>query len=187
VRKALGVVAVAVVLGIGVLLATQRFSDGPPGLGPLSGGPLRSGPLVTDASAEWPPPLESGRAIELQLVEPPTSRLTGALVHEGQLYVPCDLGFLYRRSPGAAFRFIGGLIRAAKHWHEEAERDGRVVLRIAGKRYERKAVRVIDPELLATLRAIAEQRAGKYFGGDLLPVAGDPEAIWFFRIDPRPS
>ena len=55
------------------------------------------------------------------------------------------------------------------------------------QRYELQAVPVTAPELLATLRSIAEQRAGKYFGGDLLPIAGDPEAIWFFRIDPRAS
>jgi len=58
------------------------------------------------------------------------------------------------------------------------------VLRVDGKRYERLAVRVTDPELLATFRGRVEKAAEQYFGS-LLPEEADPEAIWFFRMDPR--
>ncbi len=148
------VALVAVLVGIGVV---ARFSDGP--IGPFPGGPLRAGSLVSEPDVDWSfVDWESrpGRIVELQLVEPPSSRTTGILVHEGQLYVSADLGFIWRRLPGPG-RGVLFVIWGFKQWHEEALRDGRVVLRIDGKRYERQAVRVTDPE-----------------------------AIWFFRMDPRP-
>ncbi len=172
---------------VGTVLVVQRVSDGP--IGPLAGGPLRAGALVSDPNVDWSF-LGSGGEIVLQLVEPPRSRTTGSLVYRGQLFVPCDLGFLWRRIPSAGFRFFAAAIDLVKRWHEDALRDGRVVLRISGKRYERQAVRVTDPELLAALRSIAEERAKRYMSargaGGLLDAPGDPEAIWFFRMDPRP-
>lgn len=177
------VAAALVVVLIGTVLVAQRVSDGP--MGPISGGPLRTGPLVSDADADLS--AFPGGEIELQLVDPPGSRTTGALVHDGQLYVPCDLGFIWRRVPSTRFRFILSAIYRVKRWHEDALRDGRVVLRIKGNRYERQAVRVTDPELLATLRSNLEAGAEKFFSpsGLLKDVPADPEAIWFFRMDPR--
>jgi hypothetical protein len=125
------------------------------------------------------------RYLELQLVDPPHSRTTAYLLHDGQLYVPADLGFLSRRMPNGAMRFVGGIISSVKHWHEDAARDGRVVLRAAGKRYERQAVRVTDPEICSALRAQMEAGVPKAFGAPLLDEPADPDAIWFFRMDPR--
>src|SRR5882672_9701764 len=147
------VAAVLAVLLVATVLVAQRVSDGP--IGPLGGGPLRTGTLVTEPNVDWSF-LGGGKELELQLVEPPRSRVTGSLVYEGQLFVPCDLGFFWRRIPSAGLRWIGGAIYSVKRWHEDALRDGRVVLRIGGKRYERQAVRVTDTELLATLRSIFE-------------------------------
>ena len=184
-RRALGYAAV----GFGVLVlallalvfAAGRFADGP--LGPIAGGPLRSGELVTAPVREWP--IDGGAQVELQLVEPPHSRTTGALIYEGKLYVPCDLGFIWRRLPSAGMRGIARVLWTVKHWHEDALRDGRVVLRIGGKRYPGQAVRVEDPATLAALRAIMEDRAAKYMHATLTDAPADPDAIWFFRIDPR--
>ncbi len=180
---ALVAVFVAVLVGTGVV---ARFSDGP--IGPFPGGPLRTGSLVSEPDVDWSfVDWESrpGRIIELQLVEPPKSRTTGILVHEGQLYVSADLGFLWRRvsSPVRGVLFV---IFLFKRWHEEALRDGRVVLRIDGKRYERQAVRVTDPEVFAALSSRVQEgavRAGLALGESLPP---DPDAIWFFRMEPRP-
>lgn len=179
-RVGLGV-GLAVVLASAALFVASRFSDGP--LGPIAGGPLRSGELVTDANVDWV--AVGAREVELQLVDPPRSRRTGSLVLDGQLYIPCDLGFIWRRIPSAGFRAIARVLWAVKHWHEDALRDGRVVLRIAGKRYERQAVRVTDPEVLAKLRALMETNAARYLKVTLSDEPADPEAIWFFRIDPR--
>ena len=186
-RVAIAAAAVIVLL-VGTLYIAHKVADGP--IGPISGASLRAGELVTDPNVDWEAvlasrPNESRGGIELELVATGESRTTGAFAHEGQLYVPCDLGFLWRRAPSAAFRLIGGLLYSVKHWNQDAERDGRVVLRIAGKRYERQAVRVTDPAQLVTLRAITEEKASKFFPEPLLDVPGDPEAIWFFRMDPR--
>lgn len=170
----LGAIALAVFL-------VGRFADG--ALGPIAGGPLRSGELVTGPVTAWP--IDGGAQIELQLVEPPHSRTTGALVYEGKLYIPCDLGFIWRRLPNAGMRGIARVLWTVKRWHEDALRDGRVVLRIGGKRYAGQAVRVEDPATLASLRAIMEDRAAKYMRTTLTDAPADPEAIWFFRIDPR--
>lgn len=182
-RVAAMVAAGSIVLLIAAVLVAQRVSDGP--MGPISGGPLRAGELVTDANVDWS--YFPGGEIELQLVEPAGSRITGAFVHERELYVPCDLGFIWRRVPSTRFRLILSAIYRVKHWHEDAVRDGRVVLRIKGNRYERQAVRVTDPALLATLRSVIEDAADKVFSPPgLMDVPADPEAIWFFRMDPRP-
>ena len=177
------VALVAVLVGIGVV---ARFSDGP--IGPFPGGPLRAGSLVSEPDVDWSFvdwEGRPGRIVELQLVEPPRSRTTGILVHERQLYVSADLGFLWRRIPYPS-RGVLFVIFLFKQWHEDALRDGRVVLRIDGKRYERQAVRVTDPELFATLSSLVQEGAagaGLRLGRNLPP---DPEAIWFFRMEPRP-
>ena len=184
-RLLLSVALVVAVFAAGLYVA-HKVSDGP--MGPISGGPLRAGPLVTDPNVDWLTELESGqpgRGIELELVSTRESRTVGAFVHDGQLYVPCDLGFLWRRTPNAGMRLMGGLIASVKHWHEDAMKDGRVVLRIAGKRYERQAVRVTDPELLTALRAHTEEGVAKFFGQPLMPGPADSDAIWFFRMEPR--
>ncbi len=173
------VALVAVPVGIGVV---ARFSDGP--IGPFPGGPLRTGTLVSEPDVDWS--FAHGREIELQLVEPAGSRIVGGMVHEGQLFAVCDLGFLARRLPDTTMGWMLSPIYRLKRWHEHALRDGRAVVRIGSKRYERQAVRVTDPELLATLRSIVEEMANQYFSSPPLDVPTDPDAIWFFRMDPRP-
>ncbi len=174
---------VAVPVGIGVV---ARFSDGP--MGPFPGGPLRSGTLVSDPDVEWSfgesTFAEGVGFVELELIEPPGSRIVGGVAHEGRLFVGCDLGFIARRVPTMLGRMLP--IYRLKRWQEHALRDGRVVLRIAGKRYERQAVLETDPEQLAALRSIWEEMATRFFSAPLLNVPADPEEIWFFRMDPRP-
>jgi hypothetical protein len=178
------------VVGIGVV---ARFSDGP--IGPFPGGKLTSGALVTEADIDWSLAIEGKgeaqvmepRFIELQLVDPPVSRTTGVMLYEGQPYVPCDLGFVWRRVP-APPRWMLSLIYRFKRWHQDVLLDGRVVLRIGGKRYERQAVRVADPELLTALRSEVETGASKMLGAPLGAVPTDgPRDIWFFRMEPRLS
>ena len=162
IRRWLGIALLgvaAMVVGIGVV---ARYSDGP--IGPFPGGELRAGTLVSEAKVDWSRAIsgegESQGAepsfIEFQLVEPLGSRTTGVMLYEGQLYVASDLGFLWRRAP-APPRWMLSLIYRFKRWHEDVLRDGRVVVRIGGKRYERQAVRVTDPELVTRLRSETEK------------------------------
>ena len=178
------VIAALIVLLIGVGLVTQRLSDGP--TGPIAGGELRSGALVTESITDWS--FADGQEVELQLVDPVGSRITGVMVHDGLLYVPCDLGFMWGRFSGRT-RWILHAIYIFKGWHKDAVADGRAVLRIDGKRYERQAVRVTDPELLSALRIQLEGMAREWIAPAVLdeaPTEG-PNDIWFFRMDSRPG
>ena len=157
-----GRILLALVVLAVVVAGVARFHDGP--LGPFPGGALESGELVTEPVVDW------GFAanipeIELQLVDPPRSRTTWVLVREDQLHVPCAWPTSF-----------------AKQWPHQALRDGRVVLRIAGKRYERQAVRVTDPEVHAELEALGSKKYDYE-----RPAEPDLEGLWFFRMDPRPS
>lgn len=182
------VVAVAAIalVPLGIGLYARRFADGP--VGPFAGGALRSGERIDRADVDWSFADRRDRVVlaELQLVEPLGSRTTGVMVHEGTLYVPCDLGFVWRRLP-LRYRWLMHLVWSVKRWHEHALRDGRVVVRLGGKRYERLAVRETDPAVVDALKARSEAMADRFFS---LPLAGPPshpDAIWFFRLDPRPS
>jgi hypothetical protein len=157
-----GWILLAVVTALVAVVTVARFHDGP--LGPFPGGELEGGELVHEPILDWRFAADFPE-IELQLVDPPRSRTTWVLVREDQLYVPCAWpeSFL-------------------KQWPHQALRDGRVVLRIAGKRYERQAVRVTDPEVHAELTALG---ARKY--DYERPDVPDPEGLWFFRMDPRPG
>ena len=104
---------VAAVLAAALYTAHRR-SDGP--LGPLSGGPLRSGERAAEPDVDWSSVIvEQDQLVELELVATGESRLTGAFVYQGRLYVPCDLGFVWRRAPKASFRALGFALYAAKH------------------------------------------------------------------------
>ena len=180
---------------IGIVFIAQRMSDGPL-IEMIPGGPLRAGTLVPkDVSlaailgdrGACPHGVCTAMApIEFQLVDPPTSRYTGVMVYDGQVYIPCDLGFMWGRFEGRT-RTVLHLIYLFKHWHEDALRDGRAVVRIDGQRYEGQAVRVTDPDLVAALRAQIEEMGRQWVAPKPLspaPTAG-PNDIWFFRIDPR--
>ena len=191
--RALGIVILAL---IGSVFIAQRMSDGPLN-DIIPGGPLRTGTLAPDAGLAAVladvgscvdgvcPPMTP---IELELTGPGTSRYTGIMVRDGKVYVPCDLGFMWGRFSGTQ-RSVLHLIYLFKHWHEDALRDGRVVVRVDGKRYEGQAVRVTDTATDAALRLQLEDMARQWVAPALLAAAPTeaPNGIWFFRIDPRPA
>lgn len=169
--------AVLVLALVGVVIAA-RLSDGPFDPYPfavLQGGPLRAGELATGPGPDW----SFARDIELmefQLLDPARSRHTWLLVHEGKLYVPCG----YMNS------WWG---RLWKQWPIDAMNDGRAVIRIAGKRYEREAIRVREPALFWSL---AREAMRKYrpledqeLPSELPPI--ESTGIWFFELAPRGS
>ncbi len=82
-------------------------------------------------------------------------------MREGSAYVPCSLGF----PPG-------------KSWHKLAERDGRAILRIRGKRYPVTLARVEEAELAL---ALTELEQNKYSGSP----PGD-SGVWFFHVSSPP-
>lgn len=188
-------VAAAVVLGYAAFKVLQYRSDGPLNA-MVPGGPLRAGELVARTDIDWARELGAAARcddddcpydpVELQLENPPLSRYTGIMVHAGELYVPCDLGYMWGRFDGTQRRVLQ-LIYLFKTWHQDALADGRAVLRINGRRYERQAVRVTDPARVDALKRQLEDMARVWVAPEpLAPAPTDgPRDIWFFRMDPR--
>jgi hypothetical protein len=160
-----GLILLLVVLIVGVLVGA-RFADGPIAI--IAGGPFKSGQLVSGSEPDWSF-VHDVREVEFQLVEPPRSRTTWILDHEGKAYIPC----------GYMTTWWGKLW---KQWPHEAEKDPRILLRIDGKLYERRLVRVEDGPALAPLLA---ELSRKYAGGREIP----PEVVtsgylWLFELAP---
>jgi len=177
------VIFAIVVLSIITLLVATRFSDGPKG--PIPGGELTSGSYVDASQVNWKSVLGNKPVseIELQLLNPTGSRTTGAFVYNGELYVPVDLGYVWRRLPNGIARYFLHIVWIFKDWHEKAAVDGRVVIRTGGNRYRLNAVRITDEALMSKFREHVSTAAGSVF--KLLSVETNPEDIWFFRLDPR--
>ena len=151
-----------VILGIAVIALCivfgARYADGP--LGPVPGGPM-GGEAVAEPVTDWGFIVERD-TVELEVnPDAPRSITTWVVGHDGQAYLPSGYG-------------------ARKTWTAQLVADGRAVLRVDGKLYERQAVRVTDEELLEELRAVL---IAKY---DLDPEGNfSSSATWFFRLDPR--
>ena len=157
----LGLGVAALVASACLVAVAARFPDGP--IGPFPGGPLVAGEIARDPAPDWSFARDMV-SIELEVnTESPRSRTVWLAVVDGVLYVPC--GF-----------------PETKTWPRQALRDGRVVLRIDGRRYERQAARETDPERLRRLGAEVARKYG--VGDEEAAVAG--RDVWFFRMDPRP-
>lgn len=159
---AIGVALLAVV----ALVIGARFGDGPIAI--IPGGPLESGERVTGAEPDWTFARDI-MEMEFQLVEPPRSRTTWLQVHDKKLYIVSA----YMNS------MLG---RVWKQWPAQALQDGRAVIRIAGKRYERQLVRILGERPL--LEAIAAEVNRKHGAGLSADMAESGDA-WFFALEPR--
>ena len=159
---ALGVLVFLLVLLVGV----ARFGDGPTAI--LPGGPLEAGELYTGPEPDWTFARDLPE-MEFQLVEPPVSRTIWLQVVDGKLYAVSG----YMNST------VGKLW---KHWPLQAEEDPRAVIRIDGKRYERKIVR-LGPDHPA-LAGIASETERKY-GAGLRPEMAATGDAWFYAFEPR--
>jgi len=167
-QKVLAVVGILVlvpVVAVGTLLLTSGFSDGASLV--FGGGPLEEGELVAGPEPDWGF-VRDIPTIELQLLDPPRSRLIWVLEHEGKAYVVSG--------------YMGtGLGRLWKRWPVQAEADGRALIRIDGKRYERSLERVMTGPAAV---GVAAELARKY------RYSVTPEAIaagetWVFELAPR--
>ena len=157
----------SLVLLIVVGLIGARFADGPIAI--FAGGAFTSGELVTGPEPDWSFARDI-REVEFQLVEPPRSRTTWILEHDGRIFIPC--GYM-TTSWG----------RIWKQWPIEALEDGRAILRIGDKLYERELVRIEEGPLLGALTA---ELSRKYVGGaDIGPEAVTSGNLWLFELAPR--
>jgi hypothetical protein len=165
--RILGIVIAVPLVAIAGLAVAARFHDGPIAI--FAGGPFESGELVSGPEPDWSFVREV-REVEFQLVEPPRSRTTWILEHEGKAYIPC----------GYMTSWWG---RLWKQWPHEAARDPRVVLRIDGKRYERRLLRIETGPVVAPLLA---ELGRKYVGGREVPMdAVTSGNLWLYELAPR--
>lgn len=157
---------VVLILALVVLGIVARFGDGPMAL--LPGGPLEAGELYSGPEPDWTFARDLTE-IEFQLVEPPVSRTIWLQVVDGKLYAVSG----YMKTT------IGKLW---KKWPMQAEKDPRAVIRVEGKRYERKIVR-LGPDHPA-LEGIASEIRRKY-GAPLQPEMAATGDAWFYALEPR--
>lgn len=175
---ALLILIIATILSI---LVIQRFSDGP--IEPMQGGPFKTGEVITEPVTDWS--FAAGRNVEFELVGPGTSRVAGFIMHDGQAYMTCDLGFIWNRFEDSSQRRILQTLYIFKRWHKDAQEDGRARIRTEGRIYPTYFVKVTDPELNSALRGKLEALAQEYFSTPLPPApVQPPDDVWFFRMDP---
>jgi len=166
VLKWIGIVLAAIVLALLALVLVARFGDGPTAI--LPGGPLEAGELYVGPEPDWTFARDIPE-MEFQLVDPPVSRTIWLEVVDGKLYALSG----YMNST------VGKLW---KHWPMQAEKDPRAVIRIDGKRYERR-LRRLGPDDPA-LPGIASEVRRKY-GAPLQPEMAATGDAWFFALEPR--
>ena len=167
VLRVVGVLLVLLLVLLGALLVGARFADGPIAI--IAGGPFTSGELVSGPEPDWSF-VRDVREVEFQLLEPPRSRTTWILHHEGKAYIPC----------GYMTSWWGQLW---KRWPAEAEKDPRVLLRIGDALYERQLVRIKDGPSVAPLLA---ELSRKYAGGRDIPMeAVSSGSLWLYELAPR--
>jgi len=165
--RVVGGLLALVVLAIGGLAVGARFADGPVAVFP--GGPFTSGELVRGPEPDWSF-VRDVREVEFQLLDPPRSRTTWLLEHEGRAYIPS----------GYMTSWWG---RLWKQWPHEAERDGRILLRVGDEIYERRLVRIEEGPVAAALR---EELSRKYLEGrEVPPDAVTSGQLWLFELAPR--
>ena len=143
----------------------QRFADGPNRV--FSGGPLESGELHTGPEPDWSF-VSDIPTIEMQLLDPSTSRRIWTAEHNGSLYV----------WSGYMNTAVGQLW---KRWPVHAERDGRAVIRIDGTRYERQLVRITSGEILEGISAAITDK----YQSQTTRAAVEAGDVWLFEAAPR--
>lgn len=157
-RPLLGIALLAGFLTLPLILFFARFGDGP--LGPFPGGRLH-GPLADEPEEGW----SFAAGLETMEVEvesdPPRSVTTGVIVRQGTLYAPVTFAPL-------------------KRWDEVVDAHPRVVVRIDGRLYPRRAIPIVDPDWHALLVEVGAHKYGRLFYGGRAA-----ELTRFFQLEAR--
>ena len=176
IRIALQVLGILILIPA-VAIATLRFdnlnADGPSILFP--GGELVSGELYNGPEPDWSF-TDDVHIVELQLVDPLSSRRIFIMESDGKVYIPSG----YMRS------MLG---RIWKEWAFQAdEGDGLAVVRINDTRFERQLVRIKEGPVLDGIAAKLATKYGEGATAEAIQAglasveAGD---TWIFEMAPR--
>ena len=161
----MGIAFAAVVLCIGLFLFGMRFADGPRGI--VAGGPFTTGELVEGPEPDWGF-IRDKMTVEFQLEEPARSRTTWIMEHEGKIYI------------------VSGYMTTTwgkiwKKWPAEAEKDGRAILRVDGKLYERRLLRLTEGPAIEPI----VKRLGEKYKVPVTLEAVQSGYLWVFEMAPR--
>ena len=166
-----GLLVLIVVLVVGIF-TVARFHDGP--LEIISGGAFTTGEQYTGTEPDWSF-VHDIETVEFQLLDPDRSRTTWIVEHEGRIFIPSG--------------YMNSLMgKIWKHWPMEAEKDGRILLRVNGVIYQRQLVRVMEGDFLEPVLA---ELGRKYMGLDLSTDTDVPVdivssgSLWLFELKPR--
>ena len=161
----IGCLALIPLTAVVTAAAKQRFADGPNRL--FSGGALVAGDLHAGAEPDWSF-VEDIDTIELQLLDPPRSRRIWTAAHDGKLYVWSG--------------YMGTTVgRLWKRWPVHAESDGRAVVRIDGKRYQRQLVRIESGPVLDGIAAAIRDK----YPSQVTRASVEAGDSWVFEAAPR--
>ncbi len=168
-----------VVLIAGIMIY-QPFSDGPNG--PLAGGEFRTGEPTQ--IHDWS---DLDGDFEFELVGQGTSRTAGGITLDGQLYISCDLGFVWSRLPSGVARHMLHVIWIFKDWHHDALQDGRIRIRKNGRIYDAHIELEQNPEVIEGLKVRIETLAADFFAPNEIGPrpTQEPNDIWFFKVTQR--
>lgn len=151
-------------LAVTLFLFGARFADGPIEI--IAGGPFTSGEIVAGDEPDWQF-LRDRDTVEFQLEDPARSRTTWIIEHNGKIFIPCG----YMTTTWG---------KIWKKWPIEAEQDGRAVLRVDGKLYQRQLVRVKNgPDLEPVLKLL-----GQKYNLPTTREAVDSGYLWLFQMAP---
>lgn len=174
VSKWIGIFVGIIVFLVAVAYSAMRMNDGPVEFFPWFtisiGGPFRSGELMA-APESWEF-LQEREEIEIQTLNPTTSRTVWVPVVDGKLFIVSG----YMNSP------IG---RLWKQWPAYMEDDNSILIRADGKIYQQCLQRVVnDPQKVVPVLA---ELGRKYLGGtgELIPgseIAVTSGSIWMFEV-----
>ena len=169
--RMLGGAVLSLILILTAAVVVSRFADGPLG-GPfeiVAAGAFSSGERHVGPEPDWSF-LRDRSTVEFQLLDPARARTTWILVHDGRLFVVS----------GYMNTWYGTLW---KQWPAEAEADGRAILRVDGRLYERQMVRILEgPDVQPVLAELGR----KYIGGAAVPTSEITSGnFWLFELQPR--
>ena len=162
--KVLGAIVGVIILCIGGVLIAARFADGPWEI--VAGGPFASGESYSGPEPDWSFVRELP-TVEFQLIDPARSRTTWVLEHEGRIYIPCG----YMTTTWG---------RIWKRWPIEAEEDGRAILRVDGKLYDRQLVRIKSGPVIEPLT----QELRRKYNARATVESVTSDYLWIFELAP---
>ena len=122
---------------------------------------------------------------EFEIKSLSTSRTAGGIALDDEVYLSCDLGFVWARLPDGTPRTMLNVIWLFKDWHEEAINNGGIRIRKDGKIYDAHLVLERDPGKIERLKTTIETLAQEFMNTTLPPrTTTQPNDILFFKILP---